>query len=574
MDSETKATPSAVAKKRPFASPIPTLESSGKVAPIAGQICTPEKPPQRSSNRRLAFSINDVRRVALGLQRPPDRSNLVQSDAKLSSVEEQLGDGSARSSSPMLPKAKTLLPQKYELLCEFFNAMVTSIRLLRLKGASMPTFSNVCNSIQHLTERNFTYTHLAQLKYILPEAISLNKILVHDERTCCMKPELQLNLQVDAVDKIIKGKSESGYTVLRTVFRERLFGFVNEHPEGDEVPEDELPHPFNQTKLITRPSVDINGNAIRSESSQNAATQQPFLVASHMSQSFRRHFSRKFPVPNSKKIPLPSLGEASANNEIAASTASSPAKCASISPTCQKSLLGSPASTIMLRKRGGDEGESGDSANAHNYSHEQNYTPAKLLSTPLRIMSHTPEYPTPKRCKTTPSRDCPLLNKSEKRSTRTKLFTTPEKSGKAVAEQGLDRTYSTDVDVLSILPEALLKSIKEKEKIAVQEKEAGVVEAIRRQKLLASLPNVFNMILLAYQSWQRSVVPKHELINKLISSNSKIVDKGEVEEQLKLLIELVPEWISEKTGSSGHILCCVNKASNADEIRRRLSEAE
>lgn len=60
----------------------------------------------------------------------------------------------------------------------------------------------------------------------------------------------------------------------------------------------------------------------------------------------------------------------------------------------------------------------------------------------------------------------------------------------------------------------------------MQEKEAGVVDAIRRQKLIASLPNVFNMILLAYQSWQRSVVPKHELINKLISSNTKIVDKG------------------------------------------------
>lgn len=216
------------------------------------------------------------------------------------------------------------------------------------------------------------------------------------------------------------------------------------------MPEDELPHPFNQTTMVMRPSVDINANTILSESSPNAATQQPFLVASLMSQSFQRRFSRKFLVPNSKKTHLPSLGEAS------------PAKCASSPPTCQKSILGSPASTIMLRKRGGDEEEAGDSANAHNYSHEQNYqdgTPAKLLFTPLRIMSNTPEYPTPKRCRATPSSDCSLLDKSEKRSTRTKLFTTPKKSGKAVAEEGLDRTSSTDVDVLSILPEALLKSV-------------------------------------------------------------------------------------------------------------------
>lgn len=134
MDSEAKATPSAIAKKRPFASPIPTLESSGKVALIADQICTPEKPQQRSSNRRLAYSIKDVRRVALGLQRIPDRSDLVQSDANLSSVEDQLRDGSAPSSNVMLPKAKTLLPQKYALLLPFDFACAILIKMNRKRN--------------------------------------------------------------------------------------------------------------------------------------------------------------------------------------------------------------------------------------------------------------------------------------------------------------------------------------------------------------------------------------------------------------------------------------------------------
>ena len=78
---------------------------------------------------------------------------------------------------------------------------------------------------------------------------------------------------------------------------------------------------------------------------------------------------------------------------------------------------------------------------------------------------------------------------------------------------------------------------------------------------------------------------KNELIYKLLSSNCKIVDRGmhsainlkllmflghiefsrakilghvsagEVEEQLKLLLELVPDWISEKIAYSGDILC-------------------
>lgn len=60
----------------------------------------------------------------------------------------------------------------------------------------------------------------------------------------------------------------------------------------------------------------------------------------------------------------------------------------------------------------------------------------------------------------------------------------------------------------------------------MQEKQAGFADAIRRQKLIASLPNIFDMILLTFQSWKRSVMTKHELTNKLISSHSKIVDQG------------------------------------------------
>ena len=40
----------------------------------------------------------------------------------------------------------------YEMLCEFFNCLESSTRLLRMKG-SKATFPNICSSIQHLTER-------------------------------------------------------------------------------------------------------------------------------------------------------------------------------------------------------------------------------------------------------------------------------------------------------------------------------------------------------------------------------------------------------------------------------------
>ena len=79
--------------------------------------------------------------------------------------------------------------------------------------------------------RRFTYGHLAQIKYIMPEAISINKILLRDDTTCCMKPDLQVNLLVGAVENVRKQKGETAYLALRRIFRQRLVDFFKDHPE-------------------------------------------------------------------------------------------------------------------------------------------------------------------------------------------------------------------------------------------------------------------------------------------------------------------------------------------------------
>jgi chromatin licensing and DNA replication factor 1 len=79
--------------------------------------------------------------------------------------------------------------------------------------------------------RRFTYGHLAQLKYIMPEAIVINKILLRDEKTCCMKPDLQVNLLADAVEGSVLQKGETRYAALRRIFRQRLVDFFRNHPE-------------------------------------------------------------------------------------------------------------------------------------------------------------------------------------------------------------------------------------------------------------------------------------------------------------------------------------------------------
>ncbi|OMO77649.1 hypothetical protein CCACVL1_14905 [Corchorus capsularis] len=43
---------------------------------------------------------------------------------------------------------------------------------------------------------------------------------------------------------------------------------------------------------------------------------------------------------------------------------------------------------------------------------------------------------------------------------------------------------------------------------------------------------------------------------KIITGHCDIVDRGEVEEQLKLFQELAPEWISEKLASAGDLPIC------------------
>lgn len=150
-------------------------------------------------------------------------------------------------------------------------------------------------------------------------------------------------------------------------------------------------------------------------------------------------------------------------------------------------------------------------------------------------------------------------------------FDTPVKSVKVDGEFGRSSKSSADDD---ILPEALLQSIREKERLASMEKDPAISQAKRRQQMIASLPKLFDMIYFLYQSIRRSIITKEELIQKIITGHLDIVDRREVEEQLRLLQELAPEWIYEKLGSSGDILLCVNKISSPEVIRTKLSEAK
>ncbi|KAM3264618.1 hypothetical protein P3L10_001612 [Capsicum annuum] len=141
--------------------------------------------------------------------------------------------------------------------------------------------------------------------------------------------------------------------------------------------------------------------------------------------------------------------------------------------------------------------------------------------------------------------------------------------------------FSTDDDILDILPENLLQSltsiiprIREKESEALAEQSSAISQDKRRKQMIARLPRLFDMIYFLFRSIKRSFMTKEELMHKVISGHLEITDRSEVEQKLILLQELAPEWIYEKPSSRGTILLFVNKISNPHTIRSKLAEAK
>ncbi|KAK2455339.1 CDT1 protein a, chloroplastic [Trifolium repens] len=579
-----------------------------------------EKSSQRTRNRGVALSISDIRKVAKGLQ---DQKQINETASlKSRTARRQIALASPRKSSKSAD-GSLKLPEKYENLGEFFDSLDSSIRLLRLKR-SMTSFTNIRPKIETLTDRRFTHNHLAQLKFILPEAIDIKKILVFDERTSCMKPDLHVTINPDAVEFDAKLKSESGNMCLRKLFRERLKDFWKSHPEGDEIPEEILPEPFSRPKhdpllhMLKTPSTlsavtlsdacashsstmlstsDIADNAdpanteinvsVPADTSVEAFNQKP-AVASHMPQSFRRRFSQKlkenvhptFQSDSFQPLAVPvseSSLKISSTSEVAKShqkpSSSELGSVSSSSEGC-RTIHGSsecftPAGvTPATPSKPVEYTESKDGSMK---SIEPLSTPARFVSTPARLMTATPALKPPKRHFMSPddnSTSSPDKLVKRPPSSRSLKFNTPMKNENA------DGGLSSGDDILDILPDNLLHSIREKERIAMEERDPAISQAKKRKKIIASLPKLFNMIDMMFHSKNRSVMTKTELMSNLVSNHRDIIDRSEVEEQLHLLLELVPEWISEKLASTGDMLISVNKMLNPESLKATLKEAK
>ncbi|XP_010510219.1 PREDICTED: CDT1-like protein a, chloroplastic [Camelina sativa] len=558
--SSSRSIPFKSKKRLQMDSPIskPKAENTNN-PPSSVALPTPEKPLEnmlsRSRNRSVALSVKEIRQAAGSRRRSEDP--VAPSSAKSKLFFSHTDSSSSKRVSKNTEKEK--LPEKYEILGSFFDALDSSILLSKLRG-SKPTFSNISGKIEHLTERRFCYSHLAQLKHILPEAMEIKRVLIHDERTCCMKPDLHVTLNADAVESNDdKSKSESKRISLRKVFRARLGEFVKAHPQGDDVPEEPLPELFNRGKPNENSRVEVK-SVMEEKASIPAAKlfSSPFKVTSTPVKTASTPAK-----PTSSQInmaPTPSK------------TNSSPAKptlsVIDMVPTPVK-----PVSTLA----------------------NMPVTPATVDSTPVIAASTPPEFAsTPARLKSTSlaarlqkrSSDCTNPDdvsadppaKLVRRSLSLNFDSYPEddKATDFTDDEPIDEEpeedVSSDDEILSILPSKLRQAIKEQERKAIEDQNPAISLAKRRRKMIACLPKLFNVIHYLIQSIRRWVITKEELVHKIIAGHSDITDRKEVEEQLVLLQELVPEWMSEKKSSSGDVLVCINKLASPLTIRSRLEE--
>ncbi|VFR02108.1 unnamed protein product [Cuscuta campestris] len=188
------------------------------------------------------------------------------------------------------------LPENFRVLLNLFDRMVCSLRLLSLRKKPT-TFKHISTQVEVQTGRKFLYGDLAKIIYILPEVVHIDKVRMHDEKTCCMKPDLKVTLHADALED---DREQSVFIHVSNVFRAKLIDLFVKHPEVSDIPEAILPEPLMGSVLTVQP--DSGSLPVSAVLPPHETTK--LLESSHLAPSFSSHFSVKAAVPEEKKTQL------------------------------------------------------------------------------------------------------------------------------------------------------------------------------------------------------------------------------------------------------------------------------
>ncbi|KAL6271166.1 hypothetical protein ACE6H2_028077 [Prunus campanulata] len=156
---------------------------------------------------------------------------------------------------------KMVAPEKYLKMADLFSRLIFYLRLLGLHKKPT-TFRSICALVEFMGhKKKFTCRHLAQIKFLLPEAIQTDAVYVQDITTGRMKPDMNITLLFHDVFVLVQGggQSESSdqFEALRQLFVSRLVQFLSENPGACDVPEAVLPQPFGHNGQETHAATAI-----------------------------------------------------------------------------------------------------------------------------------------------------------------------------------------------------------------------------------------------------------------------------------------------------------------------------
>ncbi|KAJ6396650.1 hypothetical protein OIU77_021640 [Salix suchowensis] len=454
--------------------------------------------------------------------------------------------------------------ERYNTIVELFDGMNCSLRLLALSKKS-PTFQNISAQVEVLTQRKFSYRHLAQIKYLLPEAIQTDKILVHDKKSLCMKPDMKIGVLFDVVEG---HDEESDFIALHQVFASRLVDYFIKHPEACDIPQAILPGPFNHCKeaafedkacdnsmaVFCEPfnerSETIAPEPMFADHSREylpAATESQMLsTPSHLQLSFNRHFSQKTFSEEEKTHLLASLTNLDIKSEQARQLCIPYSKSTSVNPLPSQPINPEVSADVYT-------------------STSPKCKPDSLVD---KLLLETPAQSTPRRAMHS--------SDDKQRDTTGQKQTLSCKPAKRV----LDFSYLDDDKGASEYCEflhdnstqplagssSLPKKVEGSLGLSSVDKKAFQSDTVPRQMSI-QLPDLVSLVHHIFQSVNFSPITKEELVHKIILDSLDIVDRREVEEQIGILEKQVPDWICRLPAPSGDVLYKIKKMSDLNTVR-------
>ncbi|KAL5142726.1 CDT1-like protein a, chloroplastic [Glycine soja] len=499
-----------------------------------------------------------------------------------------------KNEEPLIVKfreGQTNLPEKYSALVDLFGHTSCSLRLLRLCKKS-PTFQNVCRQVEVLSKREFSHAHLAQMKYILPKSVCIDKVLVHDKKSLCMVPDMKITLRFEVV-KDCSGESDD--LALRRYFKSKLIDFFDMHPEVADIPEAPLPEPFGK-KTCRLNFEEFTGQSphVNSSTELLSISNQTEMLPEQLQlyPSFRRHFSRKNNTDQAEKAQcfLPTKTSPSSHASDCLDNEES-------EKTLQKEcvpLFDGVANPITER---GHQKESFSMSLQPSFIN----TPVQMIRPPYSVTCSNSESPDMKNISCaadsfiaeTPAQSAPArllpISDVKLQDMPTQKSTSSHKPAKRV----LDFSLMGDNDGLGIGVDKLESSRALHEFDSFPESSRGCYEDCNsfgsvsapqeaeeslkqadldtQHKKSSPLLDLVNVIHSIFQSVQRIPITKEELLHKILVNTLDFVEIRAVEEQIESLEKLVPDWICKKLVATGDTMYCINKVSDLDSVRSRLS---